>query len=63
MSKIRNTYTGEVVLSGLPPVDAIVEHAMIEDGVVTTLWDRYYKALVIRTSTGYKLGNWVTENE
>jgi hypothetical protein len=65
MARVRNRYTGEIVLSGLSPQDAIVEHAMIEDGIVlnTERWQKYYKALIIRQGSVYRLGNWESVNE
>lgn len=64
MARIRNRYTGEVTESAKPPMIALAEAAMTEDGVVLTeRWCAYYKALVLKQGSGYKLGNWETVNE
>jgi hypothetical protein len=64
MARIRNRYTGDVTESAKPPVTALAEAAMAEDGVVLTeRWLSYYKSLVLKQGSGYKLGNWETVNE
>lgn len=64
MARIRNRYTGEVTESVKPPVIALAEAAMAEDGVVLTeRWLTYYKSLVLKQGSGNKLGNWETVNE
>jgi hypothetical protein len=64
MARVRNRYTGAVTESAKPPVLALAEAAMAEDGVVLTeRWLTYYKSLVWKHGAGYKLGNLETVNE
>jgi hypothetical protein len=64
MALVRNRYTGEVVESALPIPDALAEAAMQEDGLLDTAkWCGYYKALITRQGTVFKLGNWESVNE
>ena len=62
---VTNKYTGATISydDGRTPENALVDAAMIEDGVSqwTMLEDRrnYYRALIIRQDDYIRLGQWV----
>jgi hypothetical protein len=64
MALVKNRYTGQVVESTLSITDALADAAMREDGMLDTArWSSYYKALVTRQGTVFKLGQWESVNE
>jgi hypothetical protein len=64
MALVKNRYTGQVVESALPIPEALAEAAMQEDGLLDTArWGGYYKALITRQGTVFKLGQWESVNE